>query len=123
MLFFSVVMAPLIFIKLDIEVAGPFVRAVFPWYYLMVILLAALGAGLIAADWPLNAGLLVLVTLSTLYCRQILMPGINDYRDRALAGEDGSNKKFDRLHRRSEILNALQLLAVFAVLIHLAFAA
>ena len=40
MLFFSFVMAPLIFIKLEIREAGKFVRAVFPWYYLVVIALS-----------------------------------------------------------------------------------
>jgi hypothetical protein len=121
MLFFSFVMAPLIFIKLDIDVAGRFVRAVFPWYYLLVIVLAALAGALIAPSWPLNASLLGLVTVSTVYCRQSLMPAINNYRDRSLSGEKGSNKIFDKLHRRSEILNGLQLLAVFAVLVHLVF--
>ena len=34
MLFFSGVMAPLIFTKLEADVAGRFIRQVFPWYYL-----------------------------------------------------------------------------------------
>ena len=121
MLFFSFVMAPLIFIKLDIDVAGKFVRAVFPWYYLLIIVLAALGALLLVTFAPLNAGLLALVTISTVYCRQSLMPRINEYRDRSKAGEAGTTQIFDKLHRRSEILNGLQLLAVLAVLLHLAF--
>ena len=33
MLFFSFVMAPLIFTQLDEATAGRFIRAVFPWYY------------------------------------------------------------------------------------------
>jgi hypothetical protein len=70
---------------------------------------------------PLNAGLLGLVAASTIYCRQSLMPRINEYRDRSKAGEEGTNKIFNNLHRRSEILNGLQLLAVVAVLLHLAF--
>ena len=121
MLFFSFVMAPLIFIKLEIEVAGKFVRAVFPWYYLLIITLAAMGSLVLVFLAPLNAGLLGLVAASTIYCRQSLMPRINEYRDRSKAGEEGTNKIFDNLHRRSEILNGLQLLAVVAVLLHLAF--
>jgi len=119
--FFSFAMAPLIFIKLDFDVAGRFVRAVFPWYYLLIIVLAASSALLLAGFAPINAGLMALVTVSGLYCRQKLMPSINDFRDRAKAGENDSSKVFDRLHKRSEIINALQLLAVFAVLAHLAF--
>ena len=121
MLFFSFVMAPLIFIKLEIDVAGKFVRAVFPWYYLLIIILASMGALVLFPIAPLNAGLLALVAASTIYCRQSLMPRINEFRDRSKAGEEGTNKIFDKLHRRSEILNGLQLLAVFAVLLHLAF--
>jgi len=121
MVFFSFAMAPLIFIKLDIDVAGPFVRAVFPWYYLLILSLAALSCLLLVSFAPLNAGLMFLVTVSTIYCRQRLMPSINDYRDRVKAGEKEVSEIFDRLHKRSEILNGLQILAVFAVLLHLAF--
>lgn len=121
MAFFSFAMAPLIFIKLDIEVAGPFVRAVFPWYYLLIIILGAISCLLLVSFAPLNAGLMLLVTVSALYCRQLLMPNINHYRDRSMAGEKEVSETFDRLHRRSEILNVLQLVAVFAVLLHLAF--
>ena len=121
MLFFSFVMAPLIFIKLDIDVAGKFVRAVFPWYYLLILILAGLGALTLVAFAPLNAGLMALIAASTAYCRQHLMPRINEYRDRSRAGEAGTTEVFDKLHRRSEVLNGLQLLAVMAVLLHLAF--
>jgi hypothetical protein len=121
MAFFSFAMAPLIFIKLDIDVAGPFVRVVFPWYYLLIIALAAASFLLLVTIAPLNAGLMALVAASGMYCRQSLMPNINAYSDRAKAGEKEVSKIFDRLHRRSEILNGLQLLAVAAVLVHLAF--
>ncbi|HBW83131.1 MAG: hypothetical protein CMD92_06975 [Gammaproteobacteria bacterium] len=121
MLFFSFVMAPLIFIKLDIDVAGKFVRAVFPWYYLLILVLAGLSALTLAALAPLNAALMLLIAGSTAYCRQYLMPQINEHKDRSRAGESGATEVFDKLHRRSEILNGLQLLAVMAVLIHLAF--
>jgi hypothetical protein len=121
MVFFSAVMAPLIFIKLDIETAGRFVRQVFPWYYLAVILLAASGALFLVWGLPLNASLLALVAGSAMYCRQSLMPAINAYRDQSLAGDQQATSTFERLHRRSEIINGLQILAVFAVLLHLVF--
>lgn len=121
MSFFSFAMAPLIFIKLDAAVAGRFVRAVFPWYYLLIIALSAISFLVLIIFAPLNAGLMALVATSAVYCRQILMPSINDFSDRAKAGEKEVSKTFDKLHKRSEILNGLQLLAVFAVLAHLAF--
>ena len=40
MIFFSFVMAPLIFTKLEGEVAGKFIRIVFPWYYLFLGILS-----------------------------------------------------------------------------------
>lgn len=121
MVFFSAVMAPLIFIKLDMPVAGGFVRAVFPWYYLLIAVLAGIGGlGLLAA-LPLNASMLLLVAASALYCRQILTPQINEFRDQSLAGDKQAGKTFNRLHKRSEIINGLQILAVLAVLLHLAF--
>ena len=103
MLFFSFVMAPLIFIKLDIDVAGKFVRAVS--YYLLILILAGLGTLTLVAFAPLNAGLMALIAASTAYCRQYLMPRINEYRDRSRAGEAGTTEVFDKLHRRSEVLN------------------
>lgn len=121
MVFFSFAMAPLIFIKLDIDVAGRFVRAVFPWYYLLIIVVGTTACLILLVFAPLNAGLMFLVAGSGLYCRQHLMPKINEYRDRSLAGEKELSKTFDRLHKRSEIINGLQLLAVFAVLVHIAF--
>ena len=121
MLFFSFVMAPLIFIKLEIREAGKFVRAVFPWYYLVVIALSGLGGIALVAIAPLNASLLFLVTISAIYCRQSLMPSINDHRDRSNSSEEVANKIFNKLHRRSEIINGLQLLATMAVLLHISF--
>ena len=36
MLFFAAVVAPRVFIQLPIEVAGPFIRGLFPVYYLYI---------------------------------------------------------------------------------------
>ena len=44
MVFFSCVVAPLIFIKLDGDTAGYFVRSIFPWYYLVIASLAAISS-------------------------------------------------------------------------------
>ena len=46
MTFFSAVLTPLVFSKLPLKVAGPFIRQVFPWYYLTmgVTVLVALAA-------------------------------------------------------------------------------
>ena len=36
MTFFSAVFTPLVFAKLSMKIAGPFIRQVFPWYYLTI---------------------------------------------------------------------------------------
>ena len=95
--------------------AGKFVRAVFPWYYLLILILRWC-AGLIAFA-PINASLMLLIAGSTAYRRQYLMPQINDYRDRSRAGEAGP-QQFSWLPSLRVLVT--QLLAVMAVLLHLA---
>ena len=109
---FSVLFAPLVFTQLPIEVAGKFIRAVFPWYYLYVIVfgfLSAIFAGLAGAG---IATLLpaALVGLASVYTRQVLMIQINTLRDRELAGDKAAGKAFNTKHRLSVVINFVQLL-------------
>jgi hypothetical protein len=122
MAFFSAVMAPLVFIKLDAATAGRFIRGVFPWYYLVVLVLAALAAAALAAGRPADAGIMAAVAVGAWVSRQVLMPRINAHRDRSLAGDASAGRRFDRLHRVSVWINAAQLLACGAVMVRLAAA-
>jgi hypothetical protein len=122
MAFFSAVMAPLVFIKLDAATAGRFIRGVFPWYYLVVLVLAALAAAALAAGRPADAGVMAAVALGAWVSRQVLMPRINAHRDQSLAGDASAGRRFDRLHRVSVWINAAQLLACGAVMVRLAAA-
>ncbi|KZD12793.1 hypothetical protein AUP43_00170 [Oceanibaculum pacificum] len=109
MLCFAAVFAPLIFIKLPAETAGPFIRQVFPVYYLAMAL-GCVPAALLAL--PVNfsaAAALLLVILGFVYARQGLMPKINRLRDRQLAGDAAAATRFDRLHRLSVLLNLGQM--------------
>ena len=121
MTFFSGIMAPLVFIKLPIETAGAFIRALFPWYYLSMgvatlIALVALALGTRGiASW--EAGLTALVLLGFVYARQSLMPMINRARDAELAGYSKAGAHFTRLHRLSVLINGLQWFAVLAALV------
>lgn len=117
MVFFSFVMAPLIFIKLEAPVAARFIRAVFPWYYLVIIVLAAASALLLAADSLLLALVMGAVAIVGVYLRLWLMPRINHWRDKSKTGDDAAQARFDAGHRFSVWLNGVQLLAVLAVLI------
>lgn len=111
MVFFAFLFAPLVFTKLPAKTAGGFIREVFPVYYI-----AFAGVALIAAVLAiprLDALVLAIVGLLFLLARYWLMPKINEARDL------GENRSFDRLHRLSVIINAAQMIAVFAVFVRL----
>jgi hypothetical protein len=119
MVFFSAVMAPLIFTKLEADVAGRFIRQVFPWYYLTIIALGSLAALAVVFFRPADAMALACVALAGVIARQTLMPSINRARDAVLAGETVAGNRFSRLHRLSVWINALQIITVGVVLARL----
>lgn len=117
MVFFGAIMAPLVFTKLDGATAGRFIRATFPRYYLYVTAAAALGAaGLVWQDWP-SGLVLAIVAALTLWLRQGLMPLLNRLRDAGLGGDGAAGSRFDKLHRVSVMVNAVQIVAVLAVMV------
>lgn len=124
MLFFPAIVAPRVFAALDPDDAGRFLRRLFPGYYAFLIAtsaLAALAAALIgdpALNWPFMA--LGLIALSTAWVRQVLTPQLNRWRDAELAGDSAAAAKFKSGHRLSVIINLVQLVVVFAILIDLA---
>ena len=109
--FFAAVMAPLVFTRLPATTAGPFIRQVFPVYYLWVLGFAALAAVALAAQRPIDAAAMAAVAALTLWLRQGLMPRINQLSD---AGESAA---FARAHRLSVVLNMAQLAAALGVLV------
>lgn len=116
MVFFSAVMAPLVFTKLDAETAGRFIRQVFPWYYLTVITLAAVAGLSLVFSRSLDSAVLASVAAAGVIARQVLMPRINGARDAALGGGATARKRFSRLHRLSVWINAAQMFGVAVVL-------
>lgn len=120
MLFFSFVMAPLIFTQLDEATAGRFIRAVFPWYYLVLLALSGFAAVTLFSVAPLEAGVMLAIASMAAFSRQVLMPQINRQRDQAAGGDALAGKRFDQLHRFSVIINMMQLVGVTLVLILLA---
>jgi len=119
MVFFSAAFAPLVFMKLPGETAGRFIRQVFPVYYSAGAAMALFAAVVSFSSLP---GLvLTIVGVAFLVARFWLMPEINRQRDLGLAGDDAAMDRFERLHRASVVLNALQILGVlvaFALLVH-----
>ena len=122
MLFFSGLMAPLIFTQLPADTAGNFIRRVFPWYYLSIgcaslLALLCMLAFRGTTAWEIIA--LVIVVAGFVFARQWLMPRINRARDAANDGDKSAHHRFDRLHRSSVMINGVQLLLVTIVLIRL----
>lgn len=120
MVFFAAVLAPLIFTALPGDTAGPFVRRVFPAYYLWIIVAAAVGAlALLPLRLPDAFGL-GLVAASTVWLRQGLMPRVNALSDAAQAGDAAAKAGFARAHRLSVLVNVAQMLVALAVLLRFA---
>ena len=113
-------MAPLIFTQLDEATAGRFIRAVFPWYYVVLGKLSMLAGILLFLSAPLEAGVMLAIASLALIARQMLMPRINHLRDQALQGDALAGKRFDQLHRLSVVINMVQLAGVTTVLVLLA---
>ncbi len=114
MLFFAAVMAPLVFTRLPPQQAGAFIRAVFPFYYLYVLIGAAIAAVALAPRWDGVA--MAAIAILTLWLRQWLMPRINTASDAARAGDTEAKWRFDRSHRLSVVVNLVQMVAACIVL-------
>jgi hypothetical protein len=120
MCFFAAVMAPLIFTQLPEETSGPFIRRVFPWYYLALLALTGLAALLaLTGGQVVTAAVLGSIALGFAVARQILMPRINRLRDRAQSGDAEAAHAFDRSHQWSVRLNVAQMVGLLAILIHM----
>jgi hypothetical protein len=120
MVFFGIIMAPLVFTKLDMETAGRFIRATFPRYYLYVLISSALAALALLPTDSWSALALAAIAVSTIWLREGLMRRINRLRDAELEGDLQAGAAFARAHRLSVMVNQAQLLAAFAVTVRIA---
>lgn len=127
MAFFSFGVAPTVFRALEPGPAGRLVRAVFPIYYafgigcLVVALPSLVGRALSFEDLRgpgvgVQAVAIVVGLLVLFYCRNTLAPAINAARD---AGPD-RQAAFERLHKRSVVLNAVLMVAALGLLVSFA---
>ncbi len=115
MLFFGAVMAPLVFIKLPPEVAGPFIRAAFPFYYGYVVAASGLGAvGFGLRGRAGSAGALLAVGLVTVWLWVWWLPHLEGMR---LAGDAAG---FAWGHRLSVWVNGAQLMTALWLLVRTA---
>ena len=106
MLFFSFVIAPVVFTTLDEENARKFIRRIFPFYYnvnlgiSILILLIFLIISKIGMDFYIFLVITILFAISN----YILMPLINKFRDKK------QDKKFKYSHFISVIINFIQMI-------------
>ena len=113
MLFFSFVIAPVVFTTLDEDNARKFIRRIFPFYYnvnLMisfVILLIFLFLSKLGVDFYL----ILLITILFAISNYLLMPLINKYRD------EKQDKKFKYSHFISVVINFVQMICLVFLLI------
>lgn len=120
MAFFAAVVAPVTFTRLPPEVAGRFVRGLFPVYYLWVLGTSAAGAVALLPLRAVDALVLAAIAGTTIWLRQSLMPRINALSDAAQAGDAAARAGFDRAHRLSVIVNVVQMVVAAGVLVRFA---
>lgn len=115
MVAFQVLFAPLIFIKLPSDVARPFIRKFFPFYYLYfgILSIALAGIAYLLRGQDFGVWLLLVYTASALgfiVSRQVFMPLANK------ATDEGRQADFSRYHRITVLINTVQLIAMVIVL-------
>tara|TARA_B100001057_G_scaffold310943_1_gene311021 strand:+ start:1172 stop:1561 length:390 start_codon:yes stop_codon:yes gene_type:complete len=113
MLFFSFVLAPVLFTTLDEENARLFIRKIFPFYYnvnlgiSLIILLIFIAQGKFLIDFYLILVVTILFAISNYF----LMPLINKYRD------EKQDTKFRYSHFISVVINFIQMIFLIFLLI------
>ena len=113
MIFFSFVLAPMIFKILDAENAGKFVRKIFPYYYFvnLIFLIIALILFIIISSIDTRFYITMALALSFVFAQFILMPMINKLKD------NNEDKKFKYAHGTSVIINFAQIIGLIYLLI------
>ena len=113
MLFFSFVIAPVVFTTLDEDNARKFIRRIFPFYYNvnLVISFVVLLAFLFLSKLGIDFYLILVVTILFAISNYLLMPIINKYRD------EKQDKKFKYTHFISVTINFVQMICLVFLLI------
>ena len=113
MLFFSFVLAPVVFTTLDEDNARKFIRRIFPFYYnvnlgasFIVLILF-----LVFSNFGIDFYLILVVTLLFATSSYILMPLINKFRD------EKQDIKFKYSHFISVVINFVQMIFLVLILI------
>ena len=108
MLFFSFVIAPVIFKILDANNASKFVRKIFPHYYLINLVLLSIAVLLLLYISSINLDFYITLIIAILFAFSlfILMPLINKLKD------NKEERKFKYSHTLSVIINFIQIIGL-----------
>ena len=117
MLFFIIVVSPIVFSSLSSEQASKFLRVIFPRVFLfgfVISLFSAFGYYILT----LYIEMLFAITSSILFFlnRNLLTPKINHHRDKGKEGEIISKKYFKALHLLSVIFFVLNIIILIFLL-------
>ena len=113
MLFFSFVIAPVVFTTLDEDNARKFIRRIFPFYYnvnlgiSLIVLLTFIFLNNLGIDFFFILAICLLFAISN----YLLMPLINKYRD------EKQDNKFKYSHFISVVINFVQMILLGLLLI------
>lgn len=120
--FFSFFTTPTVFIQLPKEMAGAFLAALFPKYYLLgyfcggAMALATLIEAALVRQLPwIRLLVLALMLGCSVYAGQVVRPQVHDLKVQMKSVEEGTElgktlkARFDSLHRRSVVLNVVVL--------------
>ena len=112
MLFFSFILAPMIFKVLPSDNAGVFIRAIFPYYYLVNLLILGLVSGFYIFYQTFILDFYLVFTSALLFFFNLvyLMPKINKLKD------ERNEKAFKISHFISVVINFAQLVMLGIVL-------
>ena len=113
MIFFSFVVAPITFKLLDEENSRKFIRGIFPFYYLLNLILSFVASVLFFLKQNLSIDFLLMTSICILFAISnfILMPMINKFRD------NNEDKNFKISHFLSVIINFIQLIFLVIILL------
>ena len=108
MLFFSFVIAPVIFKVLDANNASKFVRKIFPYYYLVNLVVLSIAVLLLFYISSINLEFYITLIITILFAFSlfILMPLINKLKD------NKKERKFKYSHTLSVIINFIQIIGL-----------
>ena len=108
MLFFSFVIAPVIFKVLDASNASKFVRKIFPHYYLINLVVLSIAVLLLFYISSINLDFYITLIITILFAFSlfILMPLINKLKD------NKEERKFKYSHTLSVIINFIQIICL-----------